>query len=287
MKLDSKTPWFIELCSEAGTALSYRVTEHLAHEKTPYQTIDIYETESFGRLMAIDGFIMLTSRDNFLYHDMMSHPVLFTHPNPKNVAIIGGGDCGTLQQVLQHKNIEQVTQIEIDEQVTELSKKYFPELTADNNSPRATLLFDDGLAWMKSQPENSLDVIIVDSTDPIGPAEGLFGPAFFADCKKALKPDGILVQQSESPIIHLNSIINPLHEAMRSSGFNNIQLLNFPQPCYPSGWWSATMASPATPLNSFRENDSKNKSFATRYYNSSIHKAALAMPEFVKQGLKT
>ena len=273
--------WFSEICKDSGSALSFKLNKKLHEEKTHYQQIEIYETEQFGNLMVIDGFIMLTNRDNFLYHEMMSHPALYTHTAPKRVVIIGGGDCGTLQQVLLHLEVEQVTQVEIDERVTHLSEKYFPELCTSNNDPRAELLFADGLNWMKEAEPGSVDVIIVDSTDPIGPAEGLFTAKFFRDCHRVLGKEGLLVQQSESPLLHLESIIKPLQKAMRDGGFAHTHTLQFPQPCYPSGWWTATMAGKMD-LTSFREMNSKEKSFTTKYYNVDIHRATLATPELMK-----
>jgi len=267
--------WFTEACKEAGSALSWVVDEHLAHVETRFQTIDVYRTRHWGNLMVIDGFVMLTGRDNFLYHEMLAHPALFSHPSPGHVAIIGGGDCGTLREVLAHRDVESVVQCEIDEQVTRLSEAHFPELCERNDDPRATLIFDDGLAWIGNAEPGSLDVIIVDSTDPIGPAEGLFGPAFVADCHKALANGGILVQQSESPLIHQHLIAGIRHN-MRAAGFETAATLGFPQPCYPSGWWSCTQARKhgmLAPPSAERFSDS---GIATRYYNPEVHRGALA-----------
>ncbi|MFQ5489058.1 MAG: polyamine aminopropyltransferase, partial [Gammaproteobacteria bacterium] len=127
--------WFTEICEEGGSAFSLKIKGKLHEEQTPYQTIAIYETETFGNLMVIDGFVMLSSRDNFLYHEMLAHPALFTHDNPRRVLIIGGGDCGTLREVLQHQEVEEVWQVEIDERVTRLAERYFPELCAANDDP--------------------------------------------------------------------------------------------------------------------------------------------------------
>jgi spermidine synthase len=230
--------------------------------------------------MVIDGCYMLTTRDNFLYHEMMSHPALFTHPNPRRVAIIGGGDCGTLREVLKHPSVEHALQVDIDERVTRLAERYFPELCESNGDPRAELYFGDGIQWMKDAEPGSVDVIIVDSTDPVGPAEGLFTEAFFRDCHRALGEQGVMVQQSESPLLHYENIIQPLHRAMRAAGFADSVTLPFPQPCYPSGWWSATMAGKGGDVRSFRVTDAQQKAFATRYYNAAIHQGALAQPEF-------
>lgn len=230
--------------------------------------------------MTIDGFVMLTSADNFLYHEMITHPVLFTHQAPKNIVIIGGGDCGTLQQVLLHKTVEKATQIDIDENVTRLAEKYFPELCTSNNDPRADIQFADGVAWMKQQQSNTVDIIIVDSTDPIGPGEGLFNQEFYANCHRVLKEDGLLAQQSESPLYHLDNILLPMQSAMKQGGFENTQIIFFPQPTYPSGWWTVTIAG-KNDLTKFRKKDVVNKNFKTKYYNAAIHQAAMTYPEFM------
>ena len=159
--------WFTEIVEDEGSAFSLKVTEKLHEEQTPYQLIQVYATTGFGNLMVIDGFVMLTSRENFLYHEMMSHPALFTHPNPRRVCIIGGGDCGTLREVLKHPGVASVVQIDIDEGVTRAAECFFPELTNANRDPRAQLLFADGIRWVQEAPAAGLDLIIVDSTDPV------------------------------------------------------------------------------------------------------------------------
>ena len=294
-----KDNWFTEVCEESATAFSLRVQEKIHEEKTPYQTISIYETEKFGKLMVIDGCTMVSDRDNFLYHEMMSHPVLFSHPDPKNVVIIGGGDCGTLQQVLLHELVTTVKQIEIDERVTRLSEKYFPQLCSNNNDSRVELLFIDGIQWMANAATDSVDVVIVDSTDPVGPAEGLFSETFYRHCHRVLGTDGLLVQQSESPLVHMD-IIKAMYASMSAAGFFEINTLNFPQCIYPTGWWSATIAGKIagkdvagknaagnhSGVNRFRKSDAQQKSFKTNYYNAEIHQAALAVPEFFKREIE-
>lgn len=273
--------WFTEQVPGAESAFSLKIKQKLHEEQSPFQHLEIYETETFGNLMVIDGCTMVSTRDNFFYHEMMSHPVLFTHPDPKRVWIIGGGDCGTLREVLKHPSVEQAVQIDIDERVTRLSEIYFPELCESNNDPRADLKFIDGIKWVKDAAPGSVDIIIVDSTDPVGPAEGLFGEAFYRDCYNALSERGMLVQQSESALYHMK-LIGEMRDAMNNSGLNHLQTLFFPQCLYPSGWWSATIAG-KTALSAFREQDSANKTFATTYYNVDIHKAAMAQPEFFKK----
>ncbi|MGE5167792.1 MAG: polyamine aminopropyltransferase [Deltaproteobacteria bacterium] len=277
--------WFDERHDYAGSSIGFRVNQRLHAEQTPFQSIEIWDTTDWGKLMVIDGCTMVTTRDNFLYHEMMSHPALFTHPRARRVVIIGGGDCGTLREVLKHDEVESAIQVEIDERVTRLAEKYFPELCESNNDPRAQLLFIDGIKWMAECEPESLDIVIVDSTDPIGPAEGLFNEAFYRSCLKALRHGGILVQQSESPLAHLPLLKN-IRKAMKSAGFQALRTLTFPQPCYPTGWWSATLARKGVDLEDFRERGAEMKQFPTRYYNAQIHKAALATPEFLKEALE-
>lgn len=275
--------WFSEQNKESGSSFSLNIDEKLHEEQTPYQKIEIYSTKGFGKLMVIDGFIMLTERDNFIYHEMLTHPALFCHPNPENVVIVGGGDCGTLREVSKHKCVQSITQVEIDQRVTELSLEYFPELCEKNNDPRVELVFSDAIEWMKNSKPGSVDVIIIDSTDPIGPAECLFSTPFYNDCIKALSADGFVVQQSESPLIHLESIIQPMHNCMRQAGFSKTQLLHFPVASYPTGWWTATVANKNGALTFAREEETKSLNFDTQYYNHAIHIACFTSPRFISE----
>lgn len=280
-QINSEQTWFTEICAESGSAFSLQTKKKLHAEKTPFQTIEIYETKTFGKLLVIDGFVMLSERDNFIYHEMMTHPALFSHPKPRHVVIVGGGDCGTLKEVAKHVCVESITQIEIDERVTRLSEKYFAELCSANNDPRARFEFKDAIEWMQHAPANSIDLIIIDSTDPIGPAEGLFKQSFYESCLHALRPDGIVVQQSESPLLHWQSIAQPMQTEMQQAGFSCIRTLFFPVPVYPSGWWSATMAS-SQDLHFVRDKDAKAAGFSTRYYNYDVHLGAFSLPNFLR-----
>ncbi len=282
MALDNT--WFTEPMDKTGTAFSLKLGERVHAEATPFQKIEIYRTETFGYLMVIDGCTMVSTRDNFLYHEMMSHPALYSHPNPRDVVVVGGGDCGTLREVLKHPEVQRATQVEIDERVTRLAEQYFPELCVANGDPRATLFFGDGIAWMKEAAPESLDLIIIDSTDPVGPAEGLFGKKFYVDCLKALRPDGLLVQQSESPLLHLDLIVE-MHKAMHEAGFAQTRLLHFPQVIYPSGWWSGSIAQKTAGALAERLDEAALSSLETQYYNAEIHRAAFAVPNFVKRAL--
>ncbi len=274
MKLNSKK-WFTEVYPDDGCALSLELSEKLHEEQTAWQKLEIYQTMGFGRLMLLDGCIMLTSRDNFIYHEMMVHPVLCIHPAPENVLIIGGGDCGCLREVLKHPTIKNVHQVDLDERVTWASKKYFPELCESNNDPRAELSFIDGVAFIEQVKNGSYDIIIVDSVDPVGQAARLYSEEFYLACFDCLSDDGILVAQSESPLFH-KKLINSMQSRMANAGFTDTATLFFPQCTYPSGWWSASMA-----FKSCRPANHRSVDIETKYYNNAIHQAAQAMPQFM------
>ncbi len=282
MTLDKS--WYTEEWAGQGSAISLKIKDKVHDEQSTYQRIEIYETETFGTLMTLDGLVMVTDRDNFVYHEMMTHPALFTHPNPKRVLVIGGGDCGTLREVLKHSTVELAEQVELDERVTRVAEKFFPELCEANGDKRARFQFTDGIKWVADAKPESYDVIIVDSTDPVGPAAGLFSQDFYKNCLKALRPHGIVVGQSESPLFHPD-LIKAVHGAMRGAGFLDVATMQFPQCTYPSGWWSATMACKDSTLANFREDDVADKRFPTRYYNYGIHRSAMAIPEFLYKQL--
>lgn len=275
--------WYTEQWAGEGAAISLKIRDKVHDEQSAYQRIEVYETETFGTLMTLDGLVMVTDRDNFIYHEMMVHPALYTHPDPKRVLIIGGGDCGTLREVLKHSTVALAEQVELDERVTRVAEKFFPELCESNGDQRARLRFQDGIKWVADAKPGSYDVIVVDSTDPIGPAAGLFSAEFYRSCFHALGPHGVIAGQSESPLFHAN-LIHAMHQALRDAGFTDVATLHFPQCTYPSGWWSTTLAGKNLALSKFRESAAASAAFRTRYYNAAIHSAAKAMPQFL-QGL--
>ncbi|MGP9658075.1 polyamine aminopropyltransferase [Halomonas sp. AOP31-B1-25] len=277
--------WFTEVFDSHGSAFSLKISEKLLDVQSQYQHLEVYATETYGNLMVLDGCVMLTDRDNFLYHEMIAHPALFTHQEPKRVVIIGGGDCGTLKEVLRHPGVEKVTQIDIDEEVTKASERFFPSLVESNNDPRAELLFADGVKWVDDAADESIDVLIIDSTDPVGPAEGLFKTDFLRRCHRILKSGGVMVQQSESPLYHSGSIIRELRNDMQEAGFDSVATLPFPQPVYPSGWWSVTLAGKVTDVNTFRELAAASHDLPLDYYSVEAHRGALALPPFMRKAL--
>lgn len=277
----SGTNWYSEEWDGQGSAISLRVRDKLHDVQSPYQRVEIYQTETFGRLMTLDGLVMVTERDHFIYHEMMTHPALFSRPEPESVLIIGGGDCGALSEVVKHRQLRRIEQVELDQAVTEVALQFFPDFQAATTDPRVALHFDDGIEWVRQAKPGSYNVIIIDSTDPVGPAEGLFSAAFFAACKKALTQNGVLAIQSESPLFHQELILR-VQSRLSEAGFADAASLFFPQCTYPSGWWSATLGVVSGSATGFQQPLAAAKSFATRYYNAAIHQAAFAKPEFLK-----
>lgn len=278
------SPWHIEKFQPTGSAIGFEINGLLESVTSKFQKIEVYQTTQWGNLMTIDGQVMMTSKDIFIYHEMIAHTALMTHPDPRRVVIIGGGDCGTLTEVLKHKNVQHVTQCDIDEWVTALSKRHFPELCERNDDPRAEIIYADGLTYIAECDEGSIDVILVDSTDPVGPAEGLFNREFYRNCFRALAPNGVLTQQSESPLMQID-LINEMRSEMRNAGFTGFATLPFPQPCYPTGWWSVTMARKPGELFDYREMTPES-SVATMYYTGEVHGSALGSHPFLDEALK-
>jgi len=284
MKLDDN--WFTEKSEELGLAFSLLIKEKLHSEQSKYQKIEVYETEMFGTLMVIDDFVMLSDRDNFIYHEMMSHVPIMSHCAPRDIAIIGGGDCGTLKETLKHASVQSVIQVDIDERVTRLSEQYFPQLCEANEDARAKLAFKDGIKWMAQVEDQSLDVIIVDSTDPVGPAVGLFQDAFYLDCFRALRKDGVIIQQSGSPLLN-TGLIKGIRDVSSAVGFKAVHTIGFPVCVYPSGWWSATLAYKEQPSANLRPGlTGKDFDLDTQYYNKEIHLLSFAMSKFLQNAVK-
>lgn len=189
--------WFSEMHTP-DVKLSIRIDKQIHSSESDYQRIDILETHEFGRMMVLDGVIMLTEKDEFIYHEMIAHIPLAVHPDVRRVLIVGAGDGGTLREIVRYPEIEQIDLVEIDENVIEVSKKYLPTVATAFDDPRLNLHITDGLRFVR-RVEERYDLIIVDSTDPFGPGEGLFTREFYGNCYNALKDDGLLVNQHESP----------------------------------------------------------------------------------------
>ena len=272
--MDKQNDWFEE--THENIALRFRLKQRHFAEQSDFQKVEVVETQGHGMLLAHDGMIMVTEKDEFIYHDMITHVPMFTHPNPKNVLVIGGGDGGTVREVLKHPSVEKVTMVEIDGMVVEASKKFIPLTSSELTNPKVTLHIQDGVKFMKESTEQ-FDVILVDSSEPIGPATPLFNVDFYKDVAARLSDNGIVVSQGESPYYDMKMqkvLVNILAEV-----FPKVHIYNYCNMSYPSGLWSFTYASKGLcPLKNFDSSRVKQK---FQYYSKEIHRGAFMLPQFM------
>ncbi|MGL5656125.1 MAG: polyamine aminopropyltransferase [Fusobacteriaceae bacterium] len=269
------------------TKFSTKITKHIYSEKTPFQQIDFFDSKEFGRFFTLDGLIMVTEKDEFIYHDMITHVALATNPNIKKVLVIGGGDGGTVRELTRYKHIEEITMVEIDERVVRLSQEYFPITTTGLNDSRVTLIFGDGLKFVEDSESEKYDLILVDSTDPISVGEGLFTTEFYRNCFRVLSKDGILVNQHESPYFdHYAKEMKKAHVKIKNI-FPISRVYQFHQPTYASGHWLFGFASKSfDPIKDHKPEIWESFNLKTKYYNSDLHKGCFALPTYVQDMLK-
>jgi len=274
--------WYSEL-HQGRAGLTVKVKQVVYSGQSPFQRIDILDTYEFGKMLVLYGSIMITERDEYIYHEMISHIPLFTHPNPRKVLVIGGGDGGTVREVLKHPEVEQVTLVEIDEMVVEKCKEYFPEVACELTNPKTRILFQDGARFMEETDEK-FDIILIDSPDPVGPAEVLFQKKFHQNVFDRLNDDGIMVAQSESPFYNQRTL-RRMYENL--SGIFPLAMIYWAYiPTYPSGIWSFTLCSKQYhPLQDFKREQYRALGIKTNYYNEGIHQAAFVLPNFVKNAI--
>lgn len=264
--------WFSERYSD-NLQLSFRVMDQLLSVRTDYQRIDVFETYDFGKLLAIDGTVQLTEKDEFVYHEMITMvPYYLASSKPKTALVIGGGDGGTAGQLLK-MGFQEIVNVEIDTQVVEVSKKYFPDLYRSLTDSRVKLIIDDGIKYIQKATKK-FDLVIVDSTDPVGPAEGLFMEDFYASIRKVLTDSGIVVTQSGSPFYQPKAL-QMAHSGMKKV-FQYVKTYTAFIPTYPSGFWSFTMGSEFDPKGRLEEIN------AGKYFNSDVLRGSFKLPEFVK-----
>lgn len=276
--------WYTEKHSD-NVGITLKTTKTLFSGKSDYQQLDIVETLEFGRMMLLDGLVMVTERDEFIYHDMIVHPALFTHPAAKKVLVIGGGDGGSIREIMKHPEVELAVLCEIDGLVIDKSIELLPSLACDidGSNPRVKLHVDDGLAYIREH-QGEFDIILVDSTDPIGPAVGLFEEDFYHLVFSALKDDGIMIAQSESPFYHAE-IQKKMYQNLRVV-FPIVEMYQAFIPTYPSGFWSFAFASKQYhPLNDFDYERAAQRKFHTRYYNEELHRGAFMLPTFARENI--
>lgn len=273
---------------EKDTFFTIKPAHHLYSERSPYQQIDIYDSETFGRFLTLDGFMMLTEKDEFIYHDMITHVAMAVNPDIKRVLVIGGGDGGTVREVLRYPSIEKVDLVEIDERVVRLCQKYLTQTACKlDHDPRLQLYFEDGVQFVANANKASYDLILVDSTDPIGPGEGLFTHHFYAQCERILSADGILINQHESPYYNKDAYeMRRSHEKIKAH-FPIAKVYQFHMPTYPSGHWLFGFASKKyDPIKDIQCERWQAFNLYTKYYNLDLHIGAFMLPTYVKEGLE-
>jgi spermidine synthase len=255
---------FFEQDPYAPIQYTYEVSRVLYHKRSKFQDIMVFENPHFGRILVLDGVVQITERDELFYHEMLSHVVLSAHPDPKTVIVIGGGDGGTVREVLKHKSVEKVYFIEIDREVIDVSKKYFPKVAAGVNDKRVEIKCMDGAEFVKNRKAD-IDLVIVDSTDIVGFAKSLFTKKFFSSVKNCLTKNGMYVSLSESLHFHKDIVIE-VQKTMRSV-FPVVDLYTAPLATYAGNWWTFSVGSKKLDPRQIRSKTAPR----TRYYSDEIH----------------
>ena len=262
---------------------SIKASVQIASKKSAVQQIDILDTPAYGRVLVLDGGLMTTEKDEFIYHEMITHVPMAVNPNIRNVLVIGGGDGGTVRELTKYKTIESIDLVEVDKYVVLLAKKYLPFTSSKLKDKRVSVWFEEGLRYVRGK-KAEYDLIIVDSSDPYGPAEGLFTREFYGTCFKALRDDGILINQHESPFYaaHQRSVRDAHRHIAVEFPVSTVYQCHIPS--YPSGHWLFGFASkkyhPIGDLDATRWN---RLGIRTRYYNTDLHRGAFALPNYVKE----
>lgn len=272
--------WYSEMHTE-DVKFSIRIQKQLLADKSGFQAIDVFESKEFGRFFTLDGLVMVTEKDEFIYHDMIVHVPMATAPKIKKVLVIGAGDGGTIRELTRYKSIEKIDVVEIDKLVVDVCLEYFPHTSVGFKDSRVQIFYEDGLKFVRNK-ENEYDLIIVDSTDPFGPGEGLFTKEFYGNCYKALSPDGILVNQHESP--YYSSYAKSMQRAHKriNEFFPIAKVYQAHIPTYPSGHWLFGFASKKyDPIQDLDAAAWNTLGIKTKYYNTDLHVGCFALPNYV------
>ena len=277
--------WFTERHTP-DVKFSIRVNRQVYCGQSDFQRIDVFDTKEFGRLLTLDGYIMLTEKDEFIYHEMITHVPMAVHPAVRRVLVIGGGDGGVVRELTRYEQLEQVDLVEIDELVVKVCRQYLPQTACRLDDPRVHIHYEDGLKFIRSC-ENEYDLIIVDSTDPFGPGEDLFTKEFYGSCFKALREDGIMVNQHESPFYEADAAAMQRAHRRIVESFPVSYVYQAHIPTYPSGHWLFGFASKKYhPVKGFNAAHWNMLGIPTRYYNTKLHVGAFALPTYVEELLR-
>jgi len=278
--------WFTE--RNPNIAFSVRHTgEMLFRETSQYQKVEMYDTLEYGKMLIIDGKVMTTERDEFVYHEAISHVPCLSHPKPEKVLVIGAGDGGVVTQLLKHESISKITIVEIDELVIKASRLHLPQMANSFDNPRVDLRVEDGIAFVKNAPNETYDIVLVDSTDPGGPSEGIFTEDFYRNIHRILKPNGIFTNQSESPWYNTEVYSEIFAVMNRIFGKTNCHPYLANIPTYPSGLWGFCLCSKngLNPVKDFDMEKAKNFTLQhkLKFYNEEIHRSVFVLPNYVRE----
>lgn len=277
--------WFSE-AQTPNVKLSIKVDRQLYSGKSEFQRIDVFDSPEFGRFLTLDGYMMLTEKDEFIYHEMITHVPMAVHPKVRDVLVIGAGDGGVVRELARYPEIEHIDLVEIDELVVEVCKKYLPQTACCFDDPRVSIHYEDGLKFVRTK-EDKYDLIIVDSTDPFGPGEGLFTREFYGNCFKALHDDGIMVNQHESPFYDEDAVACQRAHKRIVESFPISRVYQAHIPTYPSGHWLFGFASKKYhPLKDLQEARWNLRGLSCQYYTTTLHKGAFYLPAYVEELLK-
>lgn len=277
--------WFTEKHTP-DVEFSIKVDRQLYSGQSEFQRIDIFDSKEFGRFLTLDGYMMLTEKDEFIYHEMITHVPMAVHPNPKNILVIGAGDGGVIRELTRYESVDNIDIVEIDELVVEVCKKYLPTTACRFDDKRVNIFYEDGVKFIR-RCENKYDVIIVDSTDPFGVGEGLFTKEFYGSCFKALHNDGIMVNQHESPFYDEDAVAMQRSHKRITESFPISKVYQAHIPTYPSGHWLFGFASKKYhPVHDLNQSAWNLLGLKTKYYNTRLHAGAFALPNYVEELLR-
>lgn len=277
--------WFSEKHTKYAK-FSIRMEKQLCSLQSEFQKIDIFQSYEFGRILVLDGYLMLTEKDEFIYHEMIAHPPMAVNPEIRNVLLIGAGDGGTARELGRYAGIESIDIVEIDKMVVEACREYLPQTAVGFQDSRVTLYYEDGLKYIRKCADR-YDLIIVDSTDPFGPGEGLFTREFYGNCYKALRAGGIMVNQHESPFYREDAAAMQRAHKRISASFPISRVYQAHIPTYPSGHWLFGFASKQFhPVRDLREDQWNALGIPAKYYNTKLHRGAFALPNYVWELLR-
>ena len=274
--------WYTENHTD-NVKFSLKVKEQLFSGTSEFQQLDILETYEYGNLMTLDGLVMVTEKDEFVYHDMIVHVAMAVNPKIEKALVIGGGDGGTVRELMKCKSVKHVDMVEIDKLVVDAAREYFPSTSCELDNPKVTVLYEDGIKFIENK-NGIYDLILIDSTDPIGPGEGLFTTSFYKNCYQALTANGILINQNETPVYDKFFEVGISSHKKLKKMFPIVKVYQANIPTYPGGYWLFNFASKLYhPIDDIKENEWNELQITTKYYNTELHKGCFALPKYIKE----